>query len=54
MPTDLFPIDNDPALVLKYGKPYLVSTWTDSNEESIVDIVNACRITHLEKFLGGE
>lgn len=45
-------IDNDPALVLKYGKPYLVSTWKDSNEESIVDIVNACRITHLERFIG--
>jgi hypothetical protein len=45
-------IDNDPALVLKYGNPYLVSTWLDSNEESIVDIVNACRITHLERFFG--
>jgi len=44
-------IDNDPVLVLRYGKPYLVSTWKEPNEEPFMDIISACKIPNLETFL---
>ncbi|MFW9853177.1 MAG: hypothetical protein ACFFDS_09550, partial [Candidatus Thorarchaeota archaeon] len=44
-------IDRDPALVLKYEKPYLVSTWTEPDEEPFMHLISACRISNLEKFI---
>jgi len=46
-------IDNDPVLVLRYGKPYLVTTWKEPNEEPFMDIISACKLPNLETFLKG-
>jgi len=37
-------LDNDPALVLKWDRPYLVTTWKEPNEEPFMDVISACRI----------
>lgn len=44
-------IDNDPVLVLRYGKPYLVATWTEPNEEPFMDLISACKMPNLEMFM---
>jgi len=44
-------IDNDPALVLRYGKPYLVATWKEPEEEPFMDIISACKMPNLEMFM---
>jgi len=44
-------IDNDPALVLNYGRPYLVSTWREPNEEPFMNLISACKLPNLEMFL---
>jgi len=44
-------IDNDPALILKWDKPYLVSTWKEPNEEPFMHLISACRMPNLDKFL---
>ena len=44
-------IDNDPALVLKWDNPYLVTTWTEPDEEPFMDIISACKLSNLDTFL---
>lgn len=44
-------IDRDPALVLRYGKPYLVATWDEPNEEPFMNIINACKLPGLDNFI---
>jgi len=41
-------VDKDPVLLLRYGKPYLVSAWREPNEEPIMHILSACK---LDSFL---
>ena len=43
-------IDNDPALILKWDKPYLISTWREPNEEPFMNFISACRIPNLDSF----
>lgn len=43
-------IEKDPALVLKYGKSYLVSTWKEPDEEPFMDLISACRLSGLETY----
>jgi hypothetical protein len=47
-------LDNDPALVLNWNKPYLVSTWKEPDEEPFMDLVSACRVPNLEMFIEEE
>jgi hypothetical protein len=44
-------IEKDPALVLKYGKPYLVTTWDEPDEEPFMSILNACRVTNVDRLI---
>ena len=44
-------IEKDPVLVLKYYKPYLVSTWTEPEEEPFMHLVSACTIRNLDSFM---
>jgi hypothetical protein len=48
-------VDRDPALILRYNKPYLISTWTEPREEPFMGIISACRmpgkIQNLEKYM---
>ena len=41
-------VDRDPALILEYGKQYLVSTWTEPNEEPFMNILSVCK---LDRFI---
>jgi hypothetical protein len=45
-------IDKDPALILNWDKPYLVSTWTEPEEEPFMHLINACRLINLDTFMG--
>jgi len=44
-------VDRDPAMVLKYDKLYLVSVWKEPDEEPFMNIINACKISYLDKFI---
>jgi len=44
-------LDNDPALVLKWDNPYLVSMWKEPNEEPFMHLISACKMPNLEMFL---
>jgi len=46
-------IEKDPALVLKWDKPYLISTWKEPDEEPFMDLVNSCRLSNLDMFMEG-
>jgi hypothetical protein len=37
-------IENDPALILNWSKPYLVSTWKEPDEEPFMHLISACMI----------
>lgn len=41
-------VDKDPALTLEFGKDYLVSTWTEPNEEPFMNILSVCK---LDRFI---
>jgi len=44
-------IDSDPALVLNWDKPYLVSTWREPNEEPFMHFISTGRVPNLDMFL---
>ncbi len=44
-------LDDDPALVLKWDRPYLVTTWKEPEEEPFMRLITACKLPNLDEFL---
>ena len=44
-------IEKDPALVLTCNKPYLVKTWSIPDEEPFMNIINACKVSDMKRYL---
>jgi len=43
-------IDKDPALILKYSNPYLVTTWTEPEEEPFMSFIDFFKKRNLDLF----
>jgi hypothetical protein len=44
-------IDRDPALVLKYDNPYLVTTWAEPDEEPFMSFIDFFKRSNVDKLV---
>jgi hypothetical protein len=47
-------IDKDPALLLRYNRPYLVTTWIEPNEEPFMSFIDFYKRSNLDKYIKPE